>query len=114
MRKTNMIGIRKYGYERWWEKDNGYEKVVEKWWVESAMGMREIEEMGMKVNERERACEGGDEREKVMSGHGQVLWEEWRWIRWEKGLHESHARGLVIFEYRFEEFDGCARCRHGA
>lgn len=44
--------------------------------MESAMGMREIEEMGMKVNERERACEGGDEREKVMSGHGQVLWEE--------------------------------------
>ena len=33
--------------------------------MESAMGMREIEEMGMKVNERERECEGGDEREKV-------------------------------------------------
>ena len=33
--------------------------------MELAMGMREIEEMGMKVNERARACEGGDEREKV-------------------------------------------------
>ena len=34
--------------------------------------MREIEKMGMKVNERERACEGGDEKEKVSWWSGLV------------------------------------------
>ena len=39
------------------------------------MGMREIEKMGMKVNERERACEGGKGKW-MMDAH---RWK-WEWI----------------------------------
>ena len=42
--------------------------------------------MGMKVNERERACEGGDEREKVAWWSGQ----------YEMGMAMELVRWMVV------------------